>query len=511
MGKPLVLGADFGTQGVRTAVFEPDGNCLKMAFASYDTKYPGPGLAEQDAGDWWRALKSALAQSLVGINSSDIKGMSIGATSSTVLPIDREGKPLIPAILWMDTRATRQAEVINNTGHPILKYSGGQDSVEWMLPKTLWLKENRPDIYTQAYRIVEELDWINYRLTGRLVASRCTATCKWNYADKMGGWSDEFMEDIGLNDFREKIPTEVLPIGGSIGEITSGVAAELGLPEGIIVFQGGIDAHMCMLGLGVVNPGQMGIIMGTSFVHLALTKEPIFHPGLWGPYPGAVIEGLWLLEGGQVSSGSLTRWFKDQLAGDLANNNTGEDPYAILARQAAEVPPGSEGLIMLDTWQGNRTPYRDPLVRGAAVGLTLSHTRAHLYRAMLESVAYGTRNILEEFSEAQCPVNQLVASGGVLKNPVWMQIIADVTGVPIRKTRFNEAGVLGCAVAASAGLGFYKDLQEAAGVMVGYGETVLPNQKNIDLYSFYFEGYKRAYKLLAPEMHRMHNFLSGRG
>lgn len=510
MRRSLVLGVDFGTQGVRTAVFEQNGNCLKMAFASYETNYPGPGLAEQDAGDWWSAFKKALTETLAGVEASALKGMAIGATSSTVLPIDKDGNPLTPAILWMDTRATSQAQKINYTGHPILEFSGGQDSVEWMLPKTLWLKEERPEIYNQAYRIVEELDWINLRLTGRLVASKCTATCKWNYADTTGGWSDRFMQQIGLEDFRDKIPTEVVPIGSPIGVITAETAAELGLPVGIKVFQGGIDAHMCMLGLGVVNPGQMGVIMGTSFVHLALTKEPVFHPGLWGPYPGAVLEGLWLLEGGQVSSGSLTRWFKDQLAGDLTENDTGEDPYAILARQAAEVSPGSDGLIMLDTWQGNRTPYRDPLARGAAVGLTLSHTRAHLYRAMLESVAYGTRNILEAFDVADCPVNELIASGGVLKNPVWMQIIADVTGVPLRKAGFTEAGVLGCAIAAFSGLGIYKDLPEAAAAMVQYGETVLPNLQNRELYDFYFEGYKRTYQLLSPEMHKMHDFLSDR-
>ncbi len=511
MGRPLVLGADFGTQGVRTAVFEPDGKCLKMGFAGYNTQYPGPGMAEQQAGDWWNAFKQALSECLEGIDNADIKGMSVCATSSTVLPIDKKGSPLMPAILWMDTRATRQAELINSTGHPVLRYSGGQDSVEWMIPKTLWIKENRPDIYIRAYRILEELDWINYRLTGRLVSSKCTATCKWNYAETAGGWPDEFMHVIGLSDYKEKIPTEVVPVGGAIGGITPEAASELGLPVGLTVFQGGIDAHMCMLGLGVVNPGQMGVIMGTSFVHLALTQEPVFHPGLWGPYPGAVIKDLWLLEGGQVSAGSLTRWFKDQLAGDIANTNPHEDPYGVLARQASEIPPGAEGLIMLDTWQGNRTPYRDPFARGAAVGMTLSHTRAHLYRAVMESVAYGTRHILEAFSSAQCPVTEVVASGGVLKNPVWMQIIADVTGVPIRRAKFTEAGVLGCAVAACAGLGHYRGLQEAARAMVGYGETVVPNPENLDLYSFYFEGYKRTYELLAPEMHRMHDFQSDRG
>ncbi|MDA8234073.1 MAG: FGGY-family carbohydrate kinase [Clostridia bacterium] len=508
MVQPLILGVDFGTQGVRTAIFKPDGRCLKMAFASYDTYYPHPGWAEQQPQEWWEAFTKALANCLDKVDSTQIAGMTVCGTASTVVAMARDGNPLMPAILWMDTRAASEAEKINSTRHKILKYSGGQDSVEWMLPKTLWIKENKPEVYHQTYQIMEQLDWINYRLTNQLVSSKCTVTCKWNYADVEDGWSDEFMKEIGLGDFREKIPVKVLPIGEKVGTMTAETAAQLGLPPGIMVYQGGIDAHIGMLGLGVVSPGQMGVIMGTSFVHLALTEQPIYHQGLWGPYPSAVIEGLWLLEGGQVSAGSLTRWFKDQLAGDLQYIDP--DPYQILADQAKDIPPGAEGLMVLDTWQGNRTPYRDPLTKGAILGLTLSHTRAHLYRAILEGVAFGTRNILEAFKEADCPVKEMVACGGVLKNPVWLQIIADVTGVPIRRTTFSEAGVLGCAIAAAAGMKYYNGLAEATQTMVDYSENVLPNPDNALIYDFYFKSYKQTYEVLAPEMHRIHNFNNDR-
>ncbi|MHB9094369.1 MAG: FGGY-family carbohydrate kinase, partial [Eubacteriales bacterium] len=475
MGWPLILGVDFGTQGVRTAVFDSNAHCLNMAFAGYDTYYPSPGWAEQHPEEWWNAFKKALSGCLTGLDSTEIAGMAVCATSSTVLAVDEEGRPLMPAILWMDARAIRQTEKINSTGNKVLRYSGGQVSVEWMLPKTLWIKENKPDIYESAYQILEQLDWINYRLTDRFVSSKCTATCKWNFTDTEGGWSDEFMREIGLGDFKDKIPVDVVPVGGRVGRITPETAAEIGLPKELPVFQGGIDAHIGMLGLGVVNPGQMGVIMGTSFVHLTLTQVPVYHQGLWGPYPSAVIEDLWLLEGGQVSAGSLTKWFKDQFASELPYSNPNDDPYQVLAGQAQNIPPGSEGLIVLDTWQGNRTPYRDPMARGAVWGLTLSHTRAHLYRAVLEGVAHGTRNILEAFNKAECPVTEIVACGGVLKNPVWLQIIADVTGVPIKRTKFTEAGVLGCAVAAAVGLGYFKGLGEASRAMVEFGETVKPD------------------------------------
>ncbi|TGE31693.1 FGGY-family carbohydrate kinase [Desulfosporosinus sp. Sb-LF] len=503
----LLLSADFGTQGVRVAVMNQFGALVKMAFAEYPTSYPQPGWAEQDPQNWWQAFKQALAICLGSVEDvNQLRGLTICSTSSTVLAVDDTGKPLIQAILWMDNRAVKEAERINQSGHSRLQYSGGSDSVEWMIPKVLWLKENCSDLYNRSSLIVEEQDWLNFRLTGRWVASRCTATCKWNYADVEGGWSPDFMSEIGLEDYAEKLPIDVIPVGQHIGKIRSETAKELGIPEDIMVFQGGIDAHIGLLGMGAVEPGQMGIIMGTSFVHLAQLPDAIYRPGLWGPYPNALVEGLWLLEGGQVSCGSLTRWFKDHFAADLKYTHPEEEPYQVLADEAAKIPPGSEGIVVLDTWQGNRTPYRDPLVKGSFWGLTLSHTRAHLYRALLESVSYGTRNILESFSATNFKIQQLIASGGALKNRLWLQIIADVTSLPIRLPSFSEAGILGCAICSASGLGLYSNLLEASKAMVCYGEEIYPDPANYELYSFYFNQYKKTYELLAPQMHQMYRF-----
>ncbi len=497
----LLLSADFGTQGVRAAVFDKYGNPVQIAFEEYDTYYPQPGWAEQDPHQWWEAFKKALSKCLIHIKDpSKIKGMTICSTSSTVLAVDAVGEPLIPAILWMDNRAVAETEKINRSAHPYLKYSGGEDSVEWMIPKLLWLKENKPEIYNKAYLILEEQDWLNYRLTNRWVSSKCTATCKWNYVDIEQGWSDEFMCSIGLGDYKSKLPIDVVAVGKPIGRIAASAAEELGLNTDITVFQGGIDAHIGMLGMGVVEPGDLGIIMGTSFVHLTHSPNPVFHKGLWGPYPNALIDGLWLLEGGQVSCGSLTRWFRDHLAKDLTVSTSKDNAYQLLAAEAAKVPPGSEGLIVLDTWQGNRTPYRNPLAKGAIWGMTLSHSRAHLYRAILESVAYGTRNILDCFAKVNIEIKRIIACGGVLNNNLWLQIIANVTGIPIQKVSFGEAGVLGCAVCTAAGLGIYTDLTQAAKNMVTHGEVIEVDQSEHELYSHYFEMYKKTYELLEPQM-----------
>lgn len=492
----LFMGVDLGTQGVRVGIFDDAGNCVSMRAQEYDTFYPNPGWAEQDPGQWWQALSACSREVTEEVKEiGRIKALTVCATSSTVLAVGPKGEPLRSAILWMDGRAHVEREIINATNHPILKYSGGQVSVEWMVPKLLWLKHNQPDVYNRADKVVEALDWLVYKLTGIWAASKCNAGCKWNYADNEGGWNEQFFREIGLEDFHEKWPEQVLAMGEVVGPVTAEACRELGLDGDVLVIQGGIDAHTGMLGLGVTDPGRMAVIMGTSFVHLTLLKQPVYAPGLWGPYANVITAGNWLLEGGQVSAGSITRWFRDNFAASEQEN-----AYAILAEQAAAVPAGAEGLIALDFWQGNRTPYGDPYASGAIWGLRLHHTRGHVYRAILESVAYGTRNILQAFAEHGCPVQEIVACGGVVKNPVWLQIIADVCQIPVSTTAFSEAGLLGAALTAAVGIRHYSSFAHAAQAMVMADKVLYPDASKKTVYNDYFRKYLETYQALTPLM-----------
>ena len=495
----LFMGVDLGTQGVRVGAFDKMGNCLSMRSQEYETLYPHPGWAEQNPHQWWDALTTcARAVTAETKKQGRVVALTVCATSSTVLAVDKGGAPLGSAILWMDARAKKERQLINNTAHPILKYCGGQVSVEWMVPKLLWIKNNRADIYRQADKIVEALDWLVYKLTEKWVASKCNAGCKWNYVDQDGGWNEEFFRSIGLEDYQEKWPQKVLAMGDVVGPVSKGACNELGLDCDVLVVQGGIDAHTGMLGMGVTEPGKMAVIMGTSFVHLTLHKEPIFAPGLWGPYANVITPGNWLLEGGQVSAGSITRWFRDNFAGKP--DGEFENMYAQLAAEAAEVPAGSDGLVALDFWQGNRTPYGDPLASGSIWGLRLHHTRGHVYRAILESVAYGTRNILKVFAEHGCSVQEIVACGGVVKNSFWLQIIADVCQIPIATTRFSEAGLLGAAMTAAVGSQYYSSFNEAALAMVATDKIIIPDLDKKNVYDHNFQKYLDTYQVLAPLM-----------
>lgn len=494
-----VLGIDLGTESLRVAVVDARGREIASASASYPSQFPEPGHAEQSPADWWLALKQSLSQVGQATDLKQIRALGISATSSTVLAADAEtGAPLTAAILWMDSRAKEESEVFNRTNHPALRYSGGQVSVEWMGPKTLWLRRHLPELRQRDYRIVEALDWLNFKLTRRWVASRLNAVCKWVYVDEYGGWNPSLFRQVDLPDVLEIWPHPVLPVGTPVEHIRPEIARELGLSPDVLVVQGGIDAHLGLLGMGVFKPGQLGLIAGTSFVHMLMCDHPIYHPGLWGPYWAPLYPDLWLLEGGQISGGSITRWFRDTLARDLPSDSSA---YATLIDEAAQAPPGADGLCLLDFWQGNRTPYRDPDLTGAIWGMRLHHTRGHLFRAVMEGVACGTRNILRVAESAGAVIDEIIISGGVTKNPLWLQILADMTGRPITIAGSSNASCLGAAIAAAVGLGWYENLVTAAVEMSTHGRRVEPDESKAAVYAEVFERYLNTYTALSPLMH----------
>lgn len=502
-----VMGIDAGTQGVRAALFDLAGEVLSLASESYPTYYPQPGWAEQDIDEIWGATTKAARRCLhqVSIRKEQVIGVCCDGTSSTVIPVTREGIPLRRAILWMDGRAVEEAELINATRHPILNYVGGATSVEWMVPKALWLKRHEPRIYDAASLIVETTDWLIHKLTGRWTASICNATCKWNYARPAGGWDRSYFQQIGLACLLDKWPQDVLFMSEPAGPLTSAAADALGLQPGIIVAQGGIDAHMGMIGLNAVVPGRMAVIMGTSVVHLVLSEYPSYDPGIWGPYPEAVLPGFWLLEGGQVSAGSLIKWYKDHLGAEVtaAAREKGLSPYQILDDRAARIPPGAEGLIVLDHWQGNRTPLRDPLSRGAIVGLTLHHTPIHILRAIYEGISFGTRHILEHFSRNGMRITELYACGGGSNSRLWLCILSSTCGVPIVLTHTAESVCLGGAICAAVAAGRFRDIDEACAAMVRIKEVIEPDPSLTEAYDFYYDKYRRVYSGLKETLHEL--------
>jgi ribulose kinase len=296
-------------------VVDEKGKFLTVQEEKYQTVYPKPGYAEQIPAEWLDCLDKIMVRSRAELGAeifAGIAGISVCATSSTILPV-RDGRALSNAILWMDNRAIEQAEQINKTAHEILKHCGGEVSVEWLVPKMMWIRDNEPEIFNKADRIVEAEDFVNFYLTGNWAASVSQAVCKSNYAEEKGGFDTGFFDAIGFPEFFDKANTRILKQGEAVGHIRKEIADKYGLSGETVVYQGGIDAHVSMIGLGLSQAGETGVVMGTSFVQLALVDEPFLCSGIWGPYKDAVIPDKYCLEGGQVSAGSIVKWFIREL------------------------------------------------------------------------------------------------------------------------------------------------------------------------------------------------------
>lgn len=503
-----VIGIDVGTGSVRVGVFDLKGRTKGMAVKGYSSMIPHNGWAEQNPWDWWKAVCSACQEAVrqSGVDVKDITGLSVDATCCTVVVTDAAYRPIRPAIMWMDIRAARQAQYISQVEDEALRYCGhGNLSAEWMPCKALWLKQNEPDTYKKAARIVESVDWLTYQLTGRETLSLNNVSVRWFYDNRRGGWPKQFYEKIGLEDLTAKFPGYVLPMGFPVGNLTKNAAGQLGLHEGIIVAEGGADAHAGVIGLNVTRPGRMALITGTSTLHLGLSEKEIHAKGLLGSFPDAIIDGLHLIECGQISTGAVVNWVKDTFfaEADKAEFPDSQSVYRELNKRAGKLPAGSEGLLMTDYFQGNRTPYTDTDIRGMIYGLGIHHRVEHIYRAALEGIAYGTEHILRLYEELGHRPEELYICGGATKSRLWMQIHADVSNVIIRVPRETEAPCLGSAILGAVGAGFYRTIEEAADQMVEYTQTIEPDQKAHQQYKFYVEKYIQVYEELKEWMHEV--------
>lgn len=419
------LAIDIGTEGARAGVFAEDGTRLADAASPYATTYPRPGWAEQQPTDWWDAAVAASRAALGEAGVTDVGAIGVATTSSSVVVLDADDAPIRPALLWMDGRAWEESALTAATEHDALAFSGGSDSAEWLVPKAMWLARHEPDAYARAARIGESVDYLTLRLTGEWVGSRLNATCKWNYDHRRGELPTDLYAELGIADLADKLPSDIRAVGDAAGALSDVAAAELGLAPGVIVVTGGIDAHLALVALRGVSANPVAIVAGTSNAFIAELDDAVFSPTIWGPYPGALTADKWLVEGGQVSAGSALSWLSERVLGvDRAS-------LPELVERASAVPPAGHGLLVLDHFMGNRTPLRDPNLRGAILGLSLGATPEELYRATVEAVAFGTRQVLESFEQVGVDTTDVFLTGGIRHNPLWLQTTADALGRPV--------------------------------------------------------------------------------
>ncbi len=505
--QPCVFGVDIGTESLRTELYTLDGSVLASADCPYPTTSPHPNRFEQNPQDWWIGMKTTIGQCLqqAQVDPKDVIGIGFTGTSCTVAPVDSRGEPLRPAIMWMDTRAYQEAQQITALRHPSVLQAGGQVSAEWLLPKAMWIKKNEPQVWQRTYKLVEGPDYLIWKLSGQWTAGSSSAVGKRHWVRSLGGWPLDMYEKLGMPEMAERNADSVSFAGEPAAQLSRQGAEELGLLPGIVLTNCGPDGYAAMVGMDALSEKKIGLIVGSSNVVLIAIPHEVRIPGMWGPWLDLMEPGRWMLEGGQLATGSILRWFVSQFGG-LARQEAAaanKSVYAWLDQQAEAIPPGSDGLIVLDYWRGNRTPYNDAEATGVIWGLTLGHSLAHVYRAILEGTAFGAAHTVLEFRKVGLSPERIVACGGGTKSNLWMQIYADACDLPIQLVQVPNAVAFGAAVCTAVAAQRFDSLQEAATQMVKVGKTIEPRGAVSDLYRKLIDHYIHTYEVLKSQMHEM--------
>lgn len=520
-----VIGVDFGTLSGRALVVRvSDGRELASAVHEYahgvvDTTLPATGetlppeWALQVPSDYVDVLKTAVPEAVraAGIDPASVIGIATDFTASTPLPVTADGTPLceLPEFagrphayvkLWKHHAAQPQADRINELarerGESWLPRYGGFISSEWEFAKGLQLLEEDPEVYARTDHFVEAADWIVWQLSGTYLRNACTAGYKGIYQD--GAYpSREFLGALnpGFAAFADdKIAHEIGHLGAAAGGLTAEAAAWTGLPEGIAVAVGNVDAHVTAPAAQAVEPGQMLAIMGTSTCHVMNGRHLAEVPGMCGVVDGGIVDGLWGYEAGQSGVGDIFAWYvENQVPARYAQDAAaaGTSIHQHLTDLAFAAPIGAHGLIALDWINGNRSVLVDAELSGLVLGQTLATRAEEVYRALLESTAFGTRMIVETFAASGVPVTEFIVAGGLLKNAALMQCYADVLRMPISVIASEQGPALGSAIHAAVAAGAYPDVR-AAGAVMGRVERAkyTPDAAAADAYDALYAEYK---------------------
>ncbi|XP_078074617.1 FGGY carbohydrate kinase domain-containing protein isoform X1 [Mustelus asterias] len=526
------MGIDVGTASVRAALIDHHGKVLVQAEQPIQIWKPQSDYYEQSSADIWAACCTVSKRIAQTANLCYLRGIGFDATCSLVvldekfepLAVNEEGINNRNIIMWMDHRAVDQVDRINQTKHHVLKYVGGMMSPEMQPPKLLWLKEKLRSIcWEKAGHFFDLSDFLSWKATGATTRSLCSLVCKWTYSAETG-WSDCFWKRIGLGDLTDnnhsKIGNDVLSPGSRVGKGLTTVAAQaLGLPIGIAVAASLIDAHAG--GLGVIGADVKGsnlpcenmpissrfaLICGTSSCHMAISKDPLFVPGVWGPYYSAMVPGFWLNEGGQSATGKLIdHVVKSHPAFaelDSKAKASGKNVYMYLNSHLESIKKSyAVGMLSVDlhVWpdfHGNRSPLADPTLKGMVTGLTLTSNLddlAKLYLATMQALALGTRHILETMVASGHQINTLFMCGGLSKNMLFVQMHADISGMPVVLAKGEESVLVGAAILGGCASGDFSSIQEAMEKMGKIGEIINPDPRQK---RFYDNKYKVFLKLL---------------
>jgi xylulokinase len=489
-----VIGIDCSTTAAKAVVWNRAGDQVAEGRCPFPWQMPRPGWYEQDAEEWWRCTVVALRDAVAQVNASRVGAIGLTHQRETFVCVGEDGRPLRPAILWLDSRSA--AEVQRYGSERVHRITGKVPDPTPALYKLFWLKAHEPGLLDRTTKIADVHGFLVHRLTGSWRTS-------WACADPLGlvdmerfDWSDELLSEVGLK--REQL-CELVPPGSIVGELVAEVAHQVGLAAGLPVVAGAGDGQAAGLGANVTAPGCAYLNLGTAVVSGTYSERYVWGRAfrtLSGPIPGTyTLETL-------LRSGTFTvSWFVEQISGIRAGDlNLGLSAEQILEAAASRLPPGAEGLVALPYWAGAQTPYWDAEARGVIIGWSGHHTKAHIFRAILEGIAFEQRLNTEGVEAALGqPVHHFLAMGGGSRSSLWCQIIADVTHRPVSVCKSVETTCLGAAILAAAAIGWFRDIREAAAAMASVRERYEPNESRAIIYDALYTGvYRELYTRLAP-------------
>ncbi len=486
MPEDVLLGIDIGTSSSKGVLTTADGTIISRASRPHETSYPHPGWVEHDAESvWWSDFRDLVTELLPAADGYRLAGLGVSGIGPVLLPADAAGNPLRPAILYgVDTRATEEITELNDEfgADAILQRGGSALTSQAVGPKIRWLAKHEPEVYERTEKLLMCSSYLVHRLTGRYVLDHHSASqCDPMYDLGARNWSEQWADRVapGLPLPELAWPTEV------VGHVGARAAAETGLPEGLPVTAGTVDAWAEASSVGVRDPGDLMLMYGTTMFFIQVLTDPTPHHALWGTcgaYPDT-----YTLAAGMATSGAVTDWLRKLMGGQFGD----------LVELAASAPAGSRGLLLLPYFAGERTPIFDPDARGILAGLTTSHGQAEVYRATLEGIAYGVRHNLEAMSEAGGDAARLVAVGGGTQGGLWTQIVSDVTGRPQQVPTETVGASFGDALLAAIGTGVAVAPENWNPV----AKTVEPDPAHVERYDAFYDHYRALYDSTASIAH----------
>lgn len=502
-----LLGLDIGTGGIKALLIDRDGNIHASHTTEISLQVPKPLWAEQNPDDWWQAVVESThaVMAKASVLPAAIKGIGLSGQMHSLVVTDAQDAVLRPAILWCDNRTLKQRRWIEETLglETIRQWTGNPPLEGFTVPKLVWMRENEPDLYRRITKVFIAKDYIRYRITDEWLSEVSDAAGSAMFDITNRTWSAPYLDAID-------IPCEILPECRESVEIcgcvTETASKELGLAKGTPVVGGGADNPSSAVGNGIVREGRISASIGTSGVMFAHADTPKIDTSMRVHSFCHCVPFKWYLMGVVLTAGGALRWYRDTLGAEeiIQAGKKGVDPYEVLTAKAAEAKPGSDGLVFLPYFSGERTPHQDATVRGGWIGLTLSHNKSHLVRSLLEGVTFALRDSLEILKELGIDVTQVRVTGGGAKNRFWQQMQADIYQTEVATMSVEEGPALGAALMAGVGAGWYDAIDEISDTVARVHEIIEPDSKKAVQYNEFYSYFKTLYPALRKNFQTIH-------